>query len=394
MFQPTDPAVIATAVAGALVIKVDEGAGAANVFYWERAQPALAEVVDEIDRHGDPAIQSAAKRLLCEPTSLTAYVALRDLIARAVREEPGSVAPITDAAWEAVSRYRLGYHIGPDYAPAPETTLATVVDTDRRSPAAAGDDPEVLVVIPFRDRTAAGLRVRNLVACLAALSDQSADRQRYRVCVVESDERPRWRELISARADDYLFAPHDGLFNKSWAVNAGVRHARGQADLLCVLDADALVDRDFVGRNADRFLRPGTGGFLPFRDLFYLDAAATTYAVDTRCRSGQAVVGWDALRGFLVHRAPGVCVWTRRDVFEAINGMDERFEGWGGEDIEFVLRLQLATAFHHFDDAMLHLHHPSSAYRPGGKPVNAHIPWLTWAPDAPIGSLDKYGRGS
>src|SRR5690606_9056344 len=104
---------------------------------------------------------------------------------------------------------------------------------------------------------------RNLLACLQALRDQSFPRSGYLVTVVESDDRPRWREVITAYADHYLFAPKPGAFNKSWAVNAGVVHSPGKPQVICILDADVLSDREFIARNVARFQRPGTAGHLP-----------------------------------------------------------------------------------------------------------------------------------
>ena len=60
-----------------------------------------------------------------------------------------------------------------------------------------GADPKILVVLPFRDTSAAGSRVRNLLAVLLALRDQSFERRAYRVTVVESDETPRWKDAIA-----------------------------------------------------------------------------------------------------------------------------------------------------------------------------------------------------
>ncbi len=70
--------------------------------------------------------------------------------------------------------------------------------------------------------------------------------------------------------------------------------------------------------------------------------------------------------------------------------MDERFEGWGREDIDFVLRVQLATAFDQYDDRMLHLYHPSSGQLKNGQTVNYHIPLLSWTPAEPIGRLERF----
>ncbi|MEN3358857.1 MAG: hypothetical protein V7637_2839 [Mycobacteriales bacterium] len=120
--------------------------------------------------------------------------------------------------------------------------------------------------------------------------------------------------------------------------------------------------------------------------MLCLDAAASAWAIGERCGRRLSDVDWAALRGFIVHRAPGGCVWMRRDVFEGIGGLDERYEGWGKEDMDLLLRLQLATVLHNFDDPMLHLDHPPSFDLAG----NADIPWLSWEPDAPIGRLDRF----
>jgi hypothetical protein len=210
--------------------------------------------------------------------------------------------------------------------------------------------------------------------------------------VVESDAEPRWRAQISALTDEYIFAANDGIFNKCWTINVGVVNTSHPAPSLCVLDADALVDREFVKRNLDRFDRPGTGAFQPFRDALYLDAQASARAAAERCASGAGSPDWRNLRGFLVRRTPGVCVWLRRDVFDTIHGWDERFEGWGGEDLDVMVRLQFAAALHFFDDPMLHLYHqvcPDIIDR-GGSPTNTHVPLFSWAPEGPIGEIDKF----
>jgi hypothetical protein len=387
--RPADPDALASAVAGALVTKVDEGAKAANIWYWHQAQPLFAAVTDQIAACPDERLRGAADEVLAAPGDAAAYRRFRDLLVAALGESPDVVAPIVDAAWTVRTRARLGHHVGADYRPGSDlsfTALAASAAGTNGHPAPAGDDPDVLVVIPFQDRSDDGRRARNLLACLLALRDQTLSRDRYRVAVVESDSQPRWRDKLSRYADDYLFAEKAGPFNKCWTVNVGVQNSSGQAELICVLDADALVDSDFLARNRVRFQRPETGALLPYRDLFYLDSAASARAIDERCRRRLPEVDWSGLRGFLVHRAQGACVWLRRDVFDDIGGLDERYEGWGKEDMDLLLRLQLATALFTFEDPMLHLHHPPSFRLTG----NAHIPWLSWEPGGPIGQLDRF----
>jgi SAM-dependent methyltransferase len=100
-------------------------------------------------------------------------------------------------------------------------------------------------------------------------------------------------------------------FNKSRAHNAGARRAsRDGAEFLCFLDADTLVERgfyDWIAANArpDRFLIAGPGP------------------------NGRDV---PSMAGLLVVSA---------EAFRKIDGFDEAFVGWGGEDIELRLRLHL-----------------------------------------------------
>ncbi|MET7685079.1 galactosyltransferase-related protein [Streptomyces sp. NPDC005423] len=383
------PTATGRAVADALVLHADRGAREANPYYWHRAQEGTARLLKEIQSYGDPQLSAATAELLDDPGSRGAWQRLGDLASAAVGASEDGTAALAGAAWHVVTKSRLGYHVGEGYdrelRPDPEWR-----DWTARPPAATETEPLAHIVIPFRDRSEERTRARNLVACLAALGDQTVPRDRYHVTVVESDSAPRWRETVLKYADEWLFAFSDRPFNKCWTVNCGVAHARRRAPYLCVLDGDALVDRDFVRRNTERFLRPGTGGFMCFRDLSYLDPAASAAAVRQRCTDGQAAPDPDALRWFAVQRAPGLCVWVTREVFQSVNGMDERFEGWGREDIDLVLRLQLATAFDQYDDRMLHLHHPSSAQLKDGQTVNSHLPLLSWAPTKPIGRLERF----
>lgn len=377
---PQDPAAAGTAVADALVIHADHGAREANPYYWHRAQERTAELLKEIQSHGDAQLIAAADELVAAPGSPVAW--------RRVRELVDPEAPFVDVAFEVRDRSRFGYHIGATY------DREATADPNWRSwpanpPEPASADPVAHIVITFRDQSDDGRRARNLVACLAALSDQTLPREQYHVTVVESDTKPRWRETVLKYADDWLFAFSDRPFNKSWGTNCGVLRAGRQAPYLCLIDADALVDRDFVRRNTERFRRPGAGAFMCFRDLLYMDAPASAAAVRERCLEGKPEADAERLRWFAVQRSPGLCVWMRRDVFDTVNGMDERFEGWGREDIDFVLRVQLATALDQYDDRMLHMYHPSSGQLKNGQTVNYHIPLLSWAPTEPIGRLER-----
>jgi glycosyl transferase family 7 (putative galactosyltransferase) len=385
--KPADREVLATAVVDSIVVASDARARSASAYFWDRGRPWTSAVVQAVRDSEDPVIRSLGQDLMADPSDPGHYFALRSAL---TTTDTATAASVYDLAWQAECNSRLGYQLGRHYDRAeppvrPEELLALPPGTPLASPAQA----EVLIVIPFQDRSADHSRLRNLLACLLALRDQSTPRERYQVAVVETDETERWREVITPRADHYLFATKHGPFNKSWTVNVGVTHTPGQPEVICILDADVLVDREFVERNAARFRRPGTGGHLTYRNMLSLDEPATSYAIRDRVERGEPQADPRHFRGFMLRRPPGCCVWVRAAAFERIGGMDERYEGWGGEDYDFLHRLDLDAPLDNYDDWLLHMHHPPSAFiREDGGLVS--IPPLSWQPTDPIGRMDRF----
>ncbi len=92
-----------------------------------------------------------------------------------------AAAEIFEAAWEAECNSRLGYLLGPGYRPGePPLPADELLDQPPGRPLAGPDGVEVLVVIPFQDRSQDRSRLRNLLACLLSLRDQSCARDATR----------------------------------------------------------------------------------------------------------------------------------------------------------------------------------------------------------------------
>ncbi|MGW0781251.1 glycosyltransferase [Streptomyces sp. NPDC002913] len=388
---PTDPDVLATAVADSLVVAVDADSRRSCLFYWENAQPWLRAVVDAVRGSEDEEIRTLGQSLLDSPADPQHHRALRSVLAARGAGDP-SVVSLLESAWAAECNNRLGYHLGDKYENGAESvSLDALRDLSPVAPPSGRTDAEVVVVIPFRDRDTGGLRLRNLMACLLSLADQSYPRDRYQIVVVETDDKPRWREVLEPHVDHHIFAPKSSSFNKSWAVNVGVLNAPGRAEAICILDADVLADREFVARNAARFERPGTSGHLTYRNMLSLSEHATSKAIEQRLFRGEEQADPALLRGFELRRPPGCCLWVRRSAFDLISGMDERYEGWGGEDNDFAYRMDFNSAFDSYEDVLLHMAHPpASILQEDGELVNSHIPGLSWRPSEPIGAIDRF----
>jgi hypothetical protein len=388
---PSDGPALARAVAEALVVDADDGARQSGLSYWQRSRAWTAAVATEVDRLHPGPLRDACQRLHANPTDAEAFWQVCDSFGETPPASTDPAAKLAEAAWRAMLNCRIGFHLGIHYradASAPATDelhLAAVHGAGARS-----TDAPVLIVVPFRDNGTDGHRLRNLMACLAALRDQDCPGDQYQVTVVEEDREPRWQAMIEPACDQYVFAYREGSFNKSWAVNVGVRQAGAAPELVCILDADVLCDRAFVSRNARRLQRSGTGGHLTYRDMFCLDPAASRRAIAARVVERTAAVSWGELRGFLLRRPPGACVWLRTEVFWSIGGMDERYEGWGGEDNDFVFRLDLAAPLDIYGDELLHLYHYPSSQLIDGRGLNDHIPPLSWPADSRIGNVSRY----
>ena len=392
--RPNDSAVLAEAVTDSLVVAADDVGRDASVVYWLQSRPWVQAVVDAAARLPE-ALGRLAHTLMSEPAGYDHYHSLRCALRRTAEESPGSVEEIFDVAWRAEQNSRLGYRIGPGYRADAEPVGMTELEalSERRGLRRTSPNGPVLVVIPFRDDSATRTRLRNLLSCLLALADQTLPRNAYRVAVVETDARPRWSDVLQQFCDHYIFAEYAGPFNRAWATNVGVLQAPDATELVCIFDADILADREFLERNVRRFMRPGVGAVLPYRDMSCLDEVATAMAIRDRLMRRVAADRTGDLRAFEVRRPPGACMWVRAEAFRRVGGLDERYEGWGGEDNDFAFRIDLDTPIDHYNDLLLHQYHPSSAVPVDGEEFNSHIPPLSWSPQEGIGNPRRYVAG-
>ncbi len=261
--RPSEPAALAASVTSSLVLVHDPVCRATAPDYWDWSADAHRTAVRTLTAIDDDRVRTAAGRLTGDPADDTAAAALTTALT-ALLSRPGGESDAVDALRAAAARTEsLSRLLVRPGAPSPSGPAGEAPGAEELLTALArkphgGDHPvDAAVVIPFRAPDDATGRVRNLAAVLNALADQSHPRDRYRVVVVESDSRSRWRDLFADACDAYVFAPDPGRFNKSWTVNVGVVHGARPAELVCVLDGDILVDRDFVARAVERFARPG-----------------------------------------------------------------------------------------------------------------------------------------
>jgi glycosyltransferase involved in cell wall biosynthesis len=174
----------------------------------------------------------------------------------------------------------------------------------------------------------------------------------------------------------HVWQPKQG-FRVAAARNNGIRHAHG--DYLIFLDCDFVVLPDTFRAHLEA-ARPGRFVAAGYSNL---DEAATSLLLNSR-------LSWDLLTALDAQQPKKPIIRThrraikrtllmrlhltgvrkqsmgghysihRRDI-ERVNGYDENFEGWGGEDEDLGIRLVMAgihcrSAIRHA--RVLHLYHP------------------------------------
>ena len=391
-------------VLASLLLVHDPSAQACAWDYWD-ADGHLHIVVDaKLRELSDASLLRLLEEFAAQAGDSASVRRLADALAVRLSAEPGRYDEVRALASRAHGTARIVGHLGDGGPVAEAGPVVTAGDAWRMAgrcaerpgagavgPAGVGSDVDVTVVIPFRGRGEDLERVRNLAACVGSLCRQSHPRDRYRIVVVESDDEPRWRDELEPLVDDYVFAFHPGKFNKSWTVNCGVRHTARPGALVCILDGDILADEGFIARNVARFEDSTMRGLWPFRDILFLDPASSDRAIGARCDEGLPDVDDAQMRGVVLRRPPGGCVWLRRDFFLQIGGMDERFEGWGGEDVDLVWRAEFRGGLERFPDRLLHLHHRRPRHRrDDGEPFYTDLVWGTWPVDSVIGDLGRH----
>lgn len=215
----------------------------------------------------------------------------------------------------------------------------------------ARSETAAAILIPFRARDPRDGRLRNLVNTLDWLQAACKSFPNVRTVVVEADSIPRHRSIVEAHGGAHVFLRNDGQFNKAAAVNQGYKTVAGSFRNICILDSDGYLDAHFLSICLNAFDAPGTPALMPFRDLFFLDSPSTIRVLSAGINHCGNVTG------YVTRLSPGVCFWISADLFEAVGGFDEHFEGWGGEDRGFFTKIEAITPVVRLPGVFAHMFH-------------------------------------
>lgn len=185
------------------------------------------------------------------------------------------------------------------------------------------------IVMPIKDLTPAALgRMRY---CLSSLSKNG---DTFRLCISDSSKESMEvpiRKMVSELGISnisFYWEKNDGLFNRSRTINNGVRYLV-ESDPFIIMDTDVIVPSNFL----EKFIRlfDENGNYVLGR-LAYL------------CEGSPLSDDWGAFTSVPVnfYYNSGFLI-TSLGLFKRVNGFDEDYVGWGAEDDQLNVRMNVAT---------------------------------------------------
>lgn len=206
--------------------------------------------------------------------------------------------------------------------------------------------PAVSIIVPTRD----GLHL--LAPCIESVLNKSRYDD-FEVLIMDNQSaEPETLAWFDAIAEDprVRVIRHDAPFNFSAINNAAAREARGQ--VLCLLNNDTeVIGEAWLEELVGRLMQPGVGV-----------VGAKLYYGDGRVQHAGDAVGPGGLADHFHSRLPGeapgygdrailaqelsavtaACLVTRRELFEALGGLDEANLAVAFNDVDYCLRVREA----------------------------------------------------
>jgi predicted glycosyltransferase involved in capsule biosynthesis len=175
-----------------------------------------------------------------------------------------------------------------------------------------------------------------------------------------------WRNELP-KAEIVIGVSHSKPFCKGEALNHAAKQATGK--VLVILDADAYMSGAVIERCADRIIEETENHlwYVPYRHLYRLDQEISRAITESdpadplRLSSPPPLEhvenGQSSKYG---HRYGAMIMMFPREALDVIGGcFDERFRGWGGEDVALLRALDTLYGKHKTtNNDILHLWHP------------------------------------
>lgn len=160
----------------------------------------------------------------------------------------------------------------------------------------------------------------------------------------------------------------DKIFCKTQAFNDAIRKSHGK--VLVLMDADAYIDSKVITKCADKILENAEDHlwFVPYRHLYRLSETKSKEILDSNPKYPLTLtepipkewIDGEQTKSSYGHRYGAMMMIIPREAYDTLGCFDERFKGWGGEDVALLRALDTLYGKHKTTkNPIFHLWHPT-----------------------------------
>lgn len=179
------------------------------------------------------------------------------------------------------------------------------------------------------------------------------------IILVEQDIASKYKGKQQANLK-YIFVENAGPFNKSWGLNIAASAARSER--LIFADSDILISEEMLNEISAQ-MDDGVDAVNPYDGLIDL-SQHESQALLTGTHEVQVNRTQNQLNRQAIGEHPPFCggmFAMTKTLYGLVGGMDERFEGWGGEDDAMSKRIAFfATKMTTLNSMAYHLWHQTT----------------------------------
>jgi len=184
------------------------------------------------------------------------------------------------------------------------------------------------IIATFRDDNQDGTRMNNLKHFLDYYG-----RLDKKIIIVQQDRKDKISNILKDHKNvHHVFVYNSGLFNKSWGYNVGIRVAKeyGYCGIYMFCDVDIMIPLKKIIETSLKFNDNKVVAAKPYLNIWHLNRQLTH---DFYCKYDMNIIANippKERRGNVVYA--GGCIFISDNCLKEINGWDEEYRGWGGED--------------------------------------------------------------
>jgi hypothetical protein len=238
-------------------------------------------------------------------------------------------------------------------------------ETEFHSSISISSNKKILFVIPFMYEEK---RFELFKKCLASLPNPQTSKN----VEIGIHEIGRQRMLNPEFLVDYQyhFSKFDGVFNRAWSINSGIKlFSKEETKKIVFIDSDLIVTNEWLNEVLEK-----DGLYVAWGKIYYLTEEETNHYFQT----GQILEKNGRTKQPSIRGAAGGATLIDKQDFYKIRGIPESVHGWGAEDNLFMHKArEFGYPFLKFNSKIYHLYH-SHRTQIDKESINSHKHMFDW----------------